>query len=221
MRQEDEEKKLLFKYLFSFSFHLYIGNDLDTIRALFSEKEKELSVAVAKVEVLTRQLEDLRRDRRATQHISSDGGGAHSNPSIAALELDKLRKELMYRNQLSLQQDTRLHLQREALQQRQAELQSVDQRIQELQNRLNKKKASNQLLPAAAAAAASLSSAASPQLLQQYQQQLMQLHQLQQQPPSSSSSQPSVAAAASANHFNNIALQTLAKPPSIQTTHLK
>lgn len=204
---------------------MYIGNDLDTIRALFSEKEKELSVAVAKVEVLTRQLEDLRRDRRATQHISSDGGGgAHSNPSIAALELDKLRKELMYRNQLSLQQDTRLHLQREALQQRQAELQSVDQRIQELQNRLNKKKASNQLLPAAAAAAAaSLSSAASPQLLQQYQQQLMQLHQLQQQQPSSSSSssQPSVAAAASANHFNNIALQTLAKPPSIQTTHLK
>lgn len=48
-----------------------------------------------------------------------------------------------YRNQLSLQQDARLHLQREALQQRQAELRSVDQRILELQNRLHKKKASN------------------------------------------------------------------------------
>ncbi len=47
-----------------------------------------------------------------------------------------------YRNQLSLQQDARLHLQREALQQRQAELRSVDQRILELQNRLHKKKAS-------------------------------------------------------------------------------
>lgn len=50
---------------------------------------------------------------------------------------------LQYRNQLSLQQDARLHLQREALQQRQAELRSVDQRILELQNRLHKKKASN------------------------------------------------------------------------------
>lgn len=47
---------------------------------------------------------------------------------------------------MSLQQDARLHLQREALQQRQAELRSVDQRILELQNRLQKKKASNLLL---------------------------------------------------------------------------
>lgn len=36
------------------------GNDLDSIRALFSEKEKELSLAVAKVEALTKQLEELR-----------------------------------------------------------------------------------------------------------------------------------------------------------------
>lgn len=50
---------------------------------------------------------------------------------------------LQYRNQLSLQQDARLHLQREALQQRQAELRSVDQRILELQGRLHRKKASN------------------------------------------------------------------------------
>ena len=54
--------------------------------------------------------------------------------------------KFQYRNQLSLQQDARLHLQREALQQRQAELRSVDQRILELQSRLQKKKASNLLL---------------------------------------------------------------------------
>lgn len=45
-----------------------------------------------------------------------------------------------------MQQDARLHLQREALQQRQAELRSVDQRILELQGRLQRKKASNLLL---------------------------------------------------------------------------
>lgn len=44
---------------------------------------------------------------------------------------------------MSLQQDARLHLQREALHQRQAELRSVDQRIYELQSRLQKKKAAN------------------------------------------------------------------------------
>jgi hypothetical protein len=57
-----------------------------------------------------------------------------------------LFSSFQYRNQLSLQQDAKLHLQREALQQRQAELRSVDQRILELQGRLHKKKASNLLI---------------------------------------------------------------------------
>ena len=43
-----------------------------------------------------------------------------------------------------MQQDARLHLQREALHQRQSELRSVDQRILELQGRLSKKRALNQ-----------------------------------------------------------------------------
>lgn len=49
---------------------------------------------------------------------------------------------------MTLQQDARLQLQREALQQRQAELRSVDQRIFELQTRLQRKKAANiQVMP--------------------------------------------------------------------------
>ena len=35
-------------------------NDLDSIRLLFNEKEKELAMAVAKVDELTAQLEELR-----------------------------------------------------------------------------------------------------------------------------------------------------------------
>lgn len=126
------------------TYNVTLGNDLDSIRALFSEKEKELTLAVAKVEALTRQLEELRRDRRGTLNLFT-GLPSHSqlNSSPATIELEKLRRELMYRNQLSLQQDARLHLQREALQKRQAELQSVDQRILELQGRLNKKRTSN------------------------------------------------------------------------------
>ncbi|XP_055626581.1 apoptosis-stimulating of p53 protein 1 [Toxorhynchites rutilus septentrionalis] len=126
------------------TYNVTLGNDLDSIRALFSEKEKELTLAVAKVEALTRQLEELRRDRRGTLNLFP-GLSTHSqfNNSPSTAELEKLRGELMYRNQLSLQQDARLHLQREALQKRQAELQSVDQRILELQERLNRKRALN------------------------------------------------------------------------------
>lgn len=80
-------------YVF-FCFVILSGNDLDSIRALFSEKEKELSLAVAKVEALTRQLEELRRDRRGLTLIA--GNGTNQQPqSPAARELEKLRRELM------------------------------------------------------------------------------------------------------------------------------
>lgn len=102
------------------------GNDLDSIRALFSEKEKELSLAVAKVDALTKQLEELRRDRRGPLNLITTATGAALNQangnvtvnslningnnngttniqqhlnstSPAARELDKLRRELMVR----------------------------------------------------------------------------------------------------------------------------
>lgn len=68
---------------------LFTASDLDSIRALFNEKEKELSLAVAKVEELTRQLEELRRGRSSTTRDQT--------PPASALELDKLRRELMVR----------------------------------------------------------------------------------------------------------------------------
>lgn len=56
-------------------------------------------MAVAKVEALTRQLEDLRRDRRGPLSLIPGGnggvGGGQTPNSPAALELDKLRRELM------------------------------------------------------------------------------------------------------------------------------
>lgn len=91
-------------------FSNFPGNDLDSIRALFSEKEKELSLAVAKVEALTRQLEDLRKDRRGPLNLinglaaavngaggqkSGAGGNGNNANSPTAKELDKLRRELM------------------------------------------------------------------------------------------------------------------------------
>ena len=63
------------------------ASDLESIRSLFNEKEKELSIAVAKVEELTRQLEELQRGR--------DINSSQKGPSAAAGELEKLRAELM------------------------------------------------------------------------------------------------------------------------------
>lgn len=129
------------------TYNVTLGNDLDSIRALFSEKEKELTLAVAKVEALTRQLEELRRDRRGvgTNGISYNlnTNSLNNNGSPASKELEKLRLELVYRNQLSMQQNARLNMQREVLQQRQIELHSVDKRIVELQSRINKKRILN------------------------------------------------------------------------------
>lgn len=64
----------------------FVDTELESVKALFTEKEKELVMAVAKVEELTRQLERIRHDRSSAKN---------GTQSAAALELDKLRKELM------------------------------------------------------------------------------------------------------------------------------
>ena len=66
--------------------YLSPATELEAVRAVFNEKEKELSLAVARVDQLTRQLQDLRNGR------------LHSNnKTAAAIELEKLRNELMVR----------------------------------------------------------------------------------------------------------------------------
>ncbi|XP_032686457.1 uncharacterized protein LOC116851282 isoform X2 [Odontomachus brunneus] len=135
-----------------------LTSDLDCIRALFNEKEKELSLAVAKVEELTRQLEELRGRQNAvgvgagSGSAGSLGGGlagATGNGHLvtpASAELEKLRRELMYRNKMNEQQNQVVSQQRLALAQRQAEMASIDARIAQLQSRLQRKRALNQRL---------------------------------------------------------------------------
>ncbi|XP_034947179.1 apoptosis-stimulating of p53 protein 1 isoform X2 [Chelonus insularis] len=120
-----------------------LTSDLDCIRALFNEKEKELSLAVAKVEELTRQLEEL----RGRHNGNAVGGGVGGQvPSTASAELEKLRRELMYRNKMNEQQNQVVSQQRLVLAQRQAEMVSIDARIAQLQGRLQRKRALNQRL---------------------------------------------------------------------------
>ncbi|XP_060077098.1 apoptosis-stimulating of p53 protein 2-like [Ylistrum balloti] len=110
-----------------------INSELESVKSLFSEKEKELVMAVAKVEELTRQLEEIRHDKESVIKTSGQ--------NTAKLELDKLKKELMMRNKLNEEQNSKLKNHRDMLKQRKEEISKMDNRIMELQQRLKRKRA--------------------------------------------------------------------------------
>ena len=61
---------------------------MDSVRTLFTQKEKELAQAVAKVEELTQQLDQLKQG-----NLNGVNGDVYKSPANA--ELDRLRKELL------------------------------------------------------------------------------------------------------------------------------
>lgn len=109
-----------------------LGAELETMKALFNEKEKELALAVSKVEELTRQLHILRK--------SSQNVRENKQRADALMELDKLRSELLTRQKLNEQQNSKLSKQKEILIHRKSEMACMDDKIAELQARLYKKR---------------------------------------------------------------------------------
>ncbi|KAL0177120.1 hypothetical protein M9458_026014, partial [Cirrhinus mrigala] len=101
---------------------------------LLLQKQKELVVAVSKVEELSKQLETLKNGQLDS---------LHSNHSSVA-ELDRLYRELQMRKNMNLEQSAKLQLQRENLNKRNQEVASMDKRVSELRDRLWKKKAALQ-----------------------------------------------------------------------------
>ncbi|XP_071996134.1 apoptosis-stimulating of p53 protein 2 isoform X2 [Engystomops pustulosus] len=108
--------------------------EIEQMNNLFQQKQKELMVAVSKVEELSRQLEMLKNGRIE---------GYHDNQSAVA-ELDRLYKELQLRNKLNQEQNAKLQQQRESLNKRNSEVAAMDKRVSELRDRLWKKKAALQ-----------------------------------------------------------------------------
>ncbi len=124
-----------------------LTSDLESIRLLFNEKEKELSLAVNRVEELTNQLEELRLIRRqqrgGQQHSSNNNNAGSKRAASHALQLEALRRELTYRQQVTSQQASRVAQQRMLLSQKQEEMTRVDRRIAELQQRLHRRRMFN------------------------------------------------------------------------------
>lgn len=112
-----------------------LNYELESIKALFNEKEKELAMAVTKVEEMTRQLEEIRSGRVKVN--------TNNHSPAAMAELEKLKKELMIRNKLNEQQNSKMAANRELLMKRKDEVARMDNRIHELQMRLKKKRAMN------------------------------------------------------------------------------
>ncbi|XP_066236972.1 apoptosis-stimulating of p53 protein 2 isoform X1 [Saccopteryx leptura] len=108
--------------------------EIEQMNSLFQQKQRELVLAVSKVEELTRQLEMLKNGRI---------DGYHDNQSAVA-ELDRLYKELQLRNKLNQEQNAKLQQQRECLNKRNSEVAVMDKRVNELRDRLWKKKAALQ-----------------------------------------------------------------------------
>merc|ERR1719376_120094 len=117
--------------------------DLESIRGLFNEKEKELSMAVQKVDELTHQLEELRRGSTA---ISGNHSNSQQRYPPQLVELERLRRELAYRKQLNEQQNNMIAQQRAQLSMGKEEMGKIDERIVELQDRLARKRMMNQQL---------------------------------------------------------------------------
>ncbi|XP_062319343.1 apoptosis-stimulating of p53 protein 2a isoform X2 [Osmerus eperlanus] len=108
--------------------------EIEQMNSLFQQKQKELVVAVSKVEELSRQLEMLKNGKMDAYH---------DNQSSVA-ELDRLYKELQMRNKLNQEQNSKLQQQRDNLNKRNLEVASMDKRVSELRDRLWKKKAALQ-----------------------------------------------------------------------------
>ncbi|XP_054710010.1 apoptosis-stimulating of p53 protein 2-like isoform X2 [Uloborus diversus] len=106
-----------------------LGAELDSIRALFSEKEKELNLAVSKVEELSRQLDEIRSSNNRKNYIVSS----------ASSELENLKRELMYRTKVAEQQNNYICQQRENISLRHQDIAVLDAKINELTQRLHRK----------------------------------------------------------------------------------
>ena len=78
---------------------LRLAADLTSIRALFNEKEKELSMAAAQVEELTRQLDQFQQQQQQAGMVGHSSYQQNAHPGSKAyfvqLHLERLRAELM------------------------------------------------------------------------------------------------------------------------------
>nr|XP_057921346.1 apoptosis-stimulating of p53 protein 2-like isoform X2 [Doryrhamphus excisus] len=112
--------------------------EVEQMSGVLQQKQKEVLLAVTRVEELSLQLEALR-----SSSLLPPLSRLHSTSS-SSVELERLCRELQVRNQLNQDQSTRLQQQREGLNKKNLEVAAMERRLAELRHRLWKKKAALQ-----------------------------------------------------------------------------
>ncbi|RNA07262.1 Apoptosis-stimulating of p53 1 [Brachionus plicatilis] len=102
-------------------------SELDLIKNLFEQKERELYQSINKVAELTKQIEQLRRIKH---------GNKSSVSNVNVSELDRLKQELQIRNKLNEQQAKKIVQQHELFNRKQSEVVQLDKRIDELKHKI-------------------------------------------------------------------------------------
>ncbi|XP_054635668.1 apoptosis-stimulating of p53 protein 2-like isoform X2 [Dunckerocampus dactyliophorus] len=113
--------------------------EVEQMSGVLQQKQKEVLLAVTRVEELSLQLEALR-----SSSLLPPLSCLHATSSSSSVELQRLCRELQLRNQLNQDQSTRLQQQREGLNKKNLEVASMERRLAELRHRLWKKKAALQ-----------------------------------------------------------------------------
>jgi ankyrin repeat protein len=125
-------------------------SELDLIKNLFAKKESDLFEAMAKVNELTKQIEQLKQiEQHKKMKAASMAAAAVATANgvdsqMNASELEKLKQELQIRNKLNEQQAKKIQQQQELFHQKQMEVHNLDKRIEELQSRIAQKRALNE-----------------------------------------------------------------------------
>jgi hypothetical protein len=121
-----------------------LSQELKKVRAIFSLKQNELAEAVKKVDVLTQELEKRKHgDSGSTSMSTPERINRRKKIQAAKDELDRLRNELIVRNEMNTQQSQQLQLQRDIIHEKQQELRELNTRINELGNALLKQHAAS------------------------------------------------------------------------------
>nr|XP_057946257.1 apoptosis-stimulating of p53 protein 1-like isoform X2 [Doryrhamphus excisus] len=131
-----------------------LSAEIDHVSSLFQEKQAELQSAVIRVDQLTQQLEDLRKGRLQLHSVASQKAATNRTQSTtttgvkgsplsgtAALELRKLYQELQARNHHNLERSSKFMQGKDLLNKRNTQVTAMDQRIGDLRERLQKKRA--------------------------------------------------------------------------------
>ncbi|KAA0717548.1 Apoptosis-stimulating of p53 protein 2 [Triplophysa tibetana] len=108
--------------------------EIGKMNSLLLQKQRELVVAVSKAEELSKQLETVKNGQTDMLHNNQSSVG----------ELDRLYRELQMRKCMNQDQNSSLQQQRENLNRRNQEVAAMGKRVNELRDRLWKKKAALQ-----------------------------------------------------------------------------